>query len=252
MMVEWEVTLKCNYKCKYCGLLRDIQEITDDHILYDFIKELNSKYPDIELFLFGGEPFLHPKIEFIIKTLQSFNQPFVIQSNLSNKSVHVIRSMDVKKFKLYVSIHPDQCNISDVCKNIVSVKPDEIHLMCTETSGLVEEFYRKINLIKGASKLILTPISNLGCSGYDDVLEYYNHIKAKYVHDDNEVFYNGEKYLRSDLWTLQNQTSQSLTKGKPCQYMNRYVLFTPDLQEMNCCYRKNHNGICNEQNCFFM
>ena len=99
-IVEWELTLKCNYSCDYCGLLRPIKEQTNEKILYKFIKNLNKKYSTKEIFLFGGEPFLHPKIEFIIKTLQLFNQPFMIQSNLSNTSTKVIQSINVKPFKL--------------------------------------------------------------------------------------------------------------------------------------------------------
>ena len=251
-MVEWEVTLKCNYKCDYCGLLRPIKEITDEVILKNFITDLNKKYPDTEIFLFGGEPFLHPKIEFIIQQFQELNQPFVIQSNLSNKSTEVIKTLKVEPFKLNISVHVSQTTLQDIIKNVNLVKPTEIHLMYTEDNGKVEDYYRKINLIKGNSKLILTPVSNLGCTGYEDVLEKYNSIKYNYVYDSNKILYKGEQYLRSDLWSLQNNSSESLTKGKPCQYLNQYVLFTPDLKEMNCCYRKNHNGICHEQNCFFM
>jgi organic radical activating enzyme len=251
-MVEWELTLKCNYSCDYCGLLRPIQEQTDEKLIYDFIKTLNEKYSTIELFLFGGEPFLHPKIEFIINTLQSFNQPFMIQSNLSNTSTKIIQNLNVKPFKLCISVHISQTTITDICRNIVIAKPDEIHLMYTENTGNVEKFYKRINIIKGDSKLILTPVSNLACDGYDDVLIKYNEIKDNFEHDENMVTYNGVEMLRSDIWMLQNKTDYSLTKGKTCQYLNEYVLYTPELKPMNCCYRKSTNGICDEQNCFFM
>jgi len=251
-MVEWEVTLKCNYNCDYCGLLRPIKEITDEKILEDFIIKLNQKYPEVELFLFGGEPFLHPKIEFIIKKLQELNQPFMIQSNLSNTSTKVLKSINVKPFKLCVSVHVAQTSLKDIVKNIVDIKPTEIHLMYTEDTGKVEKYYKMIDLIRGKSKLILTPVSNLACKGYDEILKKYDSIKENYVYDTNTVIYNNTKMLRSDVWMLQNENTKSLTKGKPCQYINKYILYTPNLQEMNCCYRHRHNGICNEQNCFFM
>ena len=251
-MVEWEITLKCNYSCNYCGLLRPIKEQTNEKILYDFIKKINEKYSTTEIFLFGGEPFLHPKIEFIIKTLQSFNQPFMIQSNLSNTSTKVIQNLNVEPFKLCISVHVSQTSLTDICKNIIKVKPQEAHLMYTETSGKVEKYYKRINIIKGYTKLILTPVSNLACEGYDDVLIKYNKIKENYVYDQNKVTYNGVKMLRSDIWMMQNKLEYSLTKGKTCQYLNKYILFTPELKPMNCCYRKSTNGICDEQNCFFM
>jgi len=251
-MVEWEVTLKCNYSCDYCGLLRPIKEEIDELKLYNFINKLHTKYPKVELFLFGGEPFLHPKIEFIIKTLQDFKQPFMIQSNLSNKSANKIKSLNVKPFKLFCSVHVSQTKLKDICRNIKDVKPEEIHLMYTENTGKVEQYYKFIDLIKEDSKLILTPVSNLGCSGYDEVLEKYNDIKEQFVYDKNMVMFNNKEFLRSDIWRQQNKNKSSFTKGKPCIYAGKYELYTPALEQMNCCYRKKHNGVCNEQNCFFM
>ena len=252
LMVEWELTLKCNYSCNYCGLLRPIQEITDEKMLYDFIEDINTKYPSTEIFLFGGEPFLHPKIEFILKTLQSFNQPFVIQSNLSNTSTKIIEALDVEPYKLNISVHVSQTSLDDIKNNIMKINPTEIHLMYTENTGKVEKYYKILNIIKNKSRLVLTPISNLACSGFDNILEKYNTIKYKYNHDTNTVMYNSKDILRSDIWLMQNKSTISLTKNKPCLYMDKYILFTPSLEQMNCCYRKNHKGICNEQNCFFM
>jgi len=252
VMVEWEVTLKCNYNCDYCGLLRPIQECTDKSKLTEFIEKLNSSYPDVQIFIFGGEPFLHPEIEFIINELQRVNQKFVIQSNLSNKSTKVIQSLNVKPFKLFASTHPSMTNITDAVKNITAVQPDEVHLMYTECTGKVEQYYNIIDKVKGSSKLVLTPVSNLGCTGYDKVLHNYNQIREHYNFDKNKIMYNSTEMYRSDIWELQNTTTKSLTKGKPCMYLDRYVLFDPSLNELNCCYRKNHGEVCNEQNCFFM
>ena len=88
MKVEWEVTLKCNYSCFYCtNLDQSLNTVTDKPQLKNFIKSLGEKYPNVEVFVFGGEPFLHPHIDYIIECFNEFNVPFVIQTNLSKKSV---------------------------------------------------------------------------------------------------------------------------------------------------------------------
>ena len=89
MIVEWECILDCNYNCKYCTngrntvLDKPIKHIEDPVKIYNFLSMLKNNYPDSELFLFGGEPFLHPKIDFIINTLNELNMKFVIQTNFS-------------------------------------------------------------------------------------------------------------------------------------------------------------------------
>jgi len=124
--------------------------------------------------------------------------------------------------------------------------------MYTEDTGKVEQYYNIIDKVKGCSKLILTPVSNLACSGYSDILHKYNQIRENYNFDKNKIMFNNKEMYRSDIWELQNNTTKSLTKGKPCRYLGKYILFDPSLKMLNCCYRKNHKGICNEQNCFFM
>ena len=81
MLVEWEVTLKCNYKCFYCTNL-DSSLKPKRNIEY-FIKMLGTKYPGIEIFVFGGEPFLHPQISTIIATFNKYKIAKDAQANIS-------------------------------------------------------------------------------------------------------------------------------------------------------------------------
>ena len=63
-IVEWEIVSKCNYKCNYC-LLPNYDYIRDQNDIETFIGMLNNNYKNIEIFCFGGEPFLHKNIKFI-------------------------------------------------------------------------------------------------------------------------------------------------------------------------------------------
>ena len=123
-IVEWELTLQCNYNCKYCNSLdSSIMPVVEEQQLFEFIKKVSTNYPKTEIFLFGGEPFLHPKINFIINTFLALKHPFVVQTNFSSFSVKKIQKI-TKPFPINISIHPDECKISDVLNNLKKIKAD--------------------------------------------------------------------------------------------------------------------------------
>ena len=254
MFIEWEIILACNYKCKYCGLLDSkIKPIIDEKILYNFIKELNIKYKNIEIFIFGGEPFLHPKIEFIIETLQEFNQPYVIQTNLSKHSSKKIIEIN-KNININISIHPDHWdnNLSDIVKINKYANIKNIDIMFSSEKAF--DIYDKIIIFYKNS--VLCPVTNIGCEGYENILKMYNECRnnikyKKYNFEQTKKIYNDEEMFRSDIWEKQNN-NEIITFNKPCMYKDQFILFDPQLNNYNCCYRKNNNGICKQNACFFM
>ena len=125
ILVEWEITLKCNYKCSYCcstntrpteyrpNSAGQAPPVLDKNQIREFIQMLGETYPGIEIFVFGGEPFVHPRIEYIIETFNEYNIPFVIQTNLSKHSTKIMNRIDAP-FTLQVSIHPTEVKLEDV------------------------------------------------------------------------------------------------------------------------------------------
>ena len=254
MFVEWEIILSCNYNCGYCGLLDPkIKPVTDEKTLYNFIKDLNSKYSDIEIFIFGGEPFLHPKIEFIIATLNHFKQPFVIQTNLSRRSFRVIKDLLPKhKFNINISVHPDHWdnNLEDIIK--VKSIVNNIDVMFSSEKAF-EVYDRVVRFYRDA---ILCPVTDVGCVGYKEILQKYNQYRYNplYQHYNFETttkVYNNKEMFRSEIWEKQNN-KEIITFNKECMYKDNFMLFDPELNSYNCCYRKNNNGICKQDACFFM
>lgn len=254
-MVEWELTLKCNYDCNYCGLLdTSIKPIIDKDILYEFIEMLNIKYPDEEIFLFGGEPFLHPEIEYIIKTFQEFNQPFVIQTNLSEYSAYKIANMQLN-FNINISVHPSQTKAYEIIKRIKNIK-NIVNICTVDVMYNSKESLVYYELINKFVKCTLTPVSDLGCIGYKEILQEYNNIKNNRVFQKLYNFENIERTVntitkqRSLHWQDFNNNLSS-TCGSTCLYTGNYFLYDPSLNLHNCCYRKTTNGICNNT-CFLM
>lgn len=262
LLVEWELTMKCNYDCGYCGLLdNNIKAETDEKKLTVFMDTLHEKYPSTELFLFGGEPFLHPKIGFIIEYLQSLNQPFVIQTNFSKFSVHrmlEIGESNNKPFNINISIHPDDVSLSDMALAFrvpLNVNINNLDVMYVGKKSL--EYYKVIEGYNKGLDPVLTPLVNIGCKGYEKALKEYNRLKHKKVYQElynfDDVMANviGIEEERSVIWEKFNKREYT-TLNKPCLYQNRYFLYDANLDLFNCCYRKNNNGYCLNEVCFLM
>ena len=252
-LVEWELILDCNYNCKYCGLLDN--KIKPHKEYKEFIKTLNKNYPTIEIFVFGGEPFLHQNIDIIIGEFLKIKQPFIIQTNLSNYSTKKIIKID-KKYNINISIHPDECSIKDIINNIQNI----INIVNIKNVSLMYVGKKSLKYYNEISKVIdieLTPITDIGCEGYGNILKEFIELKNNkiynkiYKFENNIINLNGYNIARSELWDKQND-KKFTTLNKECFYKDRYVLFDPQLNKYNCCYRKNNDGYCLNDKCFFM
>jgi organic radical activating enzyme len=245
IIVEWEVTLECNYDCFYCTNL-DKTILPSDKI-DKFVKMIKETYPSVELFVFGGEPFVHPKIEYIIETLHKYNVDFVVQTNLSRKSIRSMKSISVP-FKANVSVHPSEVKRELILQSLKDV-PDNVSLQTIDVMYTGKEAIKYYLDAKDFGKnCYLTPIADFGDGISSKILEEYNEMRSHKVWS-RIIRFEDVKRLgsyRSELWENYNP------KGKPCLYDNEYFLYGPNMKLYNCCYRENHTGICNHNKCFLM
>jgi len=242
-MVEWEVTMLCNYSCTYCtNLDPSIKPVLDKTRLEEFIIMLGETYPGVEIFVFGGEPFLHQHIEYIIRTFNKHKIPFVIQTNLSNKSQRVLSKI-TEPVTLQVSIHPTQIALDDI--NIpTNLDIRIVDVMYTNRGAI--EYYMKVK--EHVKNTYLTPVADFGDGVSGESLKDYNRLKRSPAWQKVINFEEVERLGtdRSKLWEGHSP------RGKPCLYTGVYFLYAPDLSLYNCCHRKNHTGICNHDKCFLM
>lgn len=248
MQVEWEVTMKCNYNCYYCSNLdKSIHHITDHDVLRNFIEMLGKTYPGVEIFLFGGEPFVHPEIGYIIKCFNEFNIPFVIQTNLSKYSIEVMKTI-TEPYTLQASIHPtevSQGDLTDILKENVVCRV--VDVMFSGKEALWYYFKVKENT---TGNVYLTPVTDFGDGRSDTALQEYLSLKNDPNYNKIIKFEEIERLgkPRSELWA----TISFSPKGKPCLYKDKYFLYSPQLEMYNCCYRIKTDGICLKTKCFLM
>ena len=249
MQVEWEVTMKCNYNCFYCtNLDKSIYPNLDRDTIRNFVKMLGEKYPGIEVFVFGGEPFVHPDIEYIIQCFNEFEVPFVIQTNLSSYSVKIIKQIK-QPFTMQASIHPTEMSVEEL--NEVLQTPHNVRrfdVMYSDESALF--YYFKVKELTKSDHVYLTPITDFGDGVSDTILTKFNELKnngklQRIINFEDEIRLGKS---RSELWSDKNFT----TKGKPCLYKDKYFLYGPNLELYNCCYRIKTDGICPKEKCFLM
>lgn len=248
MIVEWEVTLDCNYQCEYCVNSRNSALPTpiffekDKEKVFKFIEHLKEKYPQDELFVFGGEPFAHPFFGEIIDKLRAVQMNFIIQTNFSlPKRVEKIGAI------VQVSVHPTQIkNKETYIKELGRLEHliRKVDVMFIGKQSL--DFYKEITKVFPREKLKLIPVA--GFKGVD---------VNKYLYEYNEMrqgilgkFINFEVGERSYNWESQMKGTWS-PKGKPCMYKDKYILFDPMLRSYSCSYRENHD-ICPNDHCFIM
>jgi hypothetical protein len=209
---------------------------------------LGDTYPGVEIFLFGGEPFVHPEIRYIIKCFNEFNIPFVIQTNLSKYSFEVMNTI-TEPYILQASIHPteiSQQDLTDILKENVTCRV--IDVMFSGKEALWYYFKVKENTVAG--KVFLTPVTDFGDGKSDLVLQEY--IKIKNNPNYNKIIHFEEVERlgkpRSEIWS----TISFNPKGKTCLYKDNYFLYSPQLEMYNCCYRIKTDGICPKSKCFLM
>lgn len=245
MNVEWECILDCNYSCKYCTngrnsvLKNPIKCITDEKRLEEFIISL-KKY-NTEVFVFGGEPFLHPKIEFIIQTFNKFKIPFVIQTNFSLfKKIKEIK----EDFIIQVSIHRLMIKDIKILKEQLKELQDKIRRIDIMYDSL--ECISIYKDLKDLKNVYIAPIADFKTSErtYLPKLIEFN----KYKKLLKEI--NFEPHNRSLIWEDMFINGSKL-KGKKCIYREKYILFDPQFKSYNCSHRINCE-ICSNDACFIM
>lgn len=249
MQVEWEITMKCNYSCFYCtNLDKSIHHIVDHDVLREFIKSLGEKYPGVEIFVFGGEPFVHPEIEYIIKCFNEFNIPFVIQTNFSTHSIKVMQTI-TEPYTMQVSIHPTEITIEELVAAFQTpANIRTIDVMYGASNAL--QYYLKTKELSDCKDIYLTPVTDFGDGRSNDLLQEYLKMARSPIYQDIVRFEDVQRLgrQRSELWA----DIAFSPKGKPCLYNGKYFLYGPNLELYNCCYRTKHDGICQHSKCFLM
>ena len=84
--IDFIITQKCTYRCKYCSQSKNQQDCHNDaniETINSFYKLLDKIEKDFEITITGGEAILHPDFFEIIKTVKMQGFKINLITNLS-------------------------------------------------------------------------------------------------------------------------------------------------------------------------
>lgn len=112
--VNWHITEKCNYKCKFCYVQRLDTEIVDLDEAFSVLKKLRNSKTDLinieKINFVGGEPFLHPLFYELLKMshVLGFTTSIVTNSSFINER----NIAEIKKYTDWIGISVDSISNS--------------------------------------------------------------------------------------------------------------------------------------------
>lgn len=80
MKLTWDITNKCNLRCKHCAAISLLEENTSEYKNWKQVIDYVSDFVDT-ITLLGGEPLLHPEIEELIKYADSRGKKILLITN---------------------------------------------------------------------------------------------------------------------------------------------------------------------------
>lgn len=225
-------------RCWYC--CRTDVGLTQAKLTNDDIERITSRLKEINLpaQVLGGEPLLHPRLEYIISRLNSKNVEYMIQTNFS----YTDKIKDILKrhhFQMSVSIHRTQ--IKDINKTIANLIELRDYI-CN-----VDVMYSDIEDLRLAEKISKfckdTKARFLERIGYKISPELFDKLKIAYNDYVKNVPETSPVYCRMPKEDI-NSFTPNPYYNKECPVTNYYA-FDIDGKEYRCPYR--HDKICREK-----
>ena len=254
--VDWKILDKCNYTCEYCPWKHDIPLPTQSkEELREFITSLDS---NIEVYLFGGEPFLHPRILDIIEILNEQEQIHQIHSNFSNIAIKRLEEVPSHhRVHIALTVHQTQISIDKLKEQLSRLKAlpsniiiDDMVVMYMNKDSL--EYY-KVAKSFDITEIDFHPLINMGEDENSYIEDYLDKAKSivysrlfNFKRPSIEI--DGVMLDGNEVWRdMENGTFP--LNGRECLYKGDYACYTPELEKMNCLLGHMENDICTVDLC---
>jgi len=123
LIVYWQLTDFCNYKCSYCPeflhagtyATKKLQGFPTDEEIFKFLSDLKTKHlkgRKLWLILSGGEPILHPLFPEIVNQLVSYGK-ICITTN-GSRSLNWWKGLEHLPQEFTISLHPEFTKIDKI------------------------------------------------------------------------------------------------------------------------------------------
>lgn len=189
----WDIITACQYRCSYCYALPWLtspKNLKNVNAYKTVLKRLEmSSMKNFLIEILGGEPMLHPKIDFILETLCDNKKCTQITINTNNKlPLDKLYHLNKKGLRISTSYHPEyNRHPKTFCENVlkhnkagftdeqlqvnINIHNDRKYI---DHYVYIIDFCNKHNILVGANYLACTPTYT--CN-YTD--ELFDEIKQK-------------------------------------------------------------------------
>lgn len=198
MRIEIRLNEICNYNCPYC---EDLHKDTP-YINIDFVnlEKVLKQFEDLQFFIFGGEPTLHPQLLELIGFISHYSNNIIIQTNGSKPKIINKIIAEYDDIKINYSLHTAHSTLKQFLKNINPKNLNEIAVMDYPRTNL--DIYKKLKIIF-KNKVQYYPIlpKNFNVkTGTPYLKSLENEKDFKYIKDDWSFIKMANGYSNYDIW----------------------------------------------------
>ena len=212
LIVQYNITYKCNYHCSYCeyaDLIKEEISIEQHMELLDYLKDLNGNNP-IKITLIGGEPTLYKGfnevLDYSLDKIAYNKNMIMIFSNGSQYMPKIETSVNsLEKYKdnvfYLMTLHPFRCDLKSIVDKLTLLQKNHISyklFMMMEPKqfkwikNAYETLYNETELVNHDKKytLEMTAIQPIEYQGYNrEELDFANSINNSIDFSDIETDY---------------------------------------------------------------
>lgn len=237
IMISWDVTNKCNFRCKHCYNSSSDSKIHNfkEELNFDQVKEVVKQIIEIRPYSFcicGGEPTLFPHLEYLVKELRKNGIYANMVSNgflIDKTKAKWIKEIGIGLVQISIdgskaATHDEfRCvngafnKALDALKNLKEVGAETAVSFCPNKKNL-DEFFEMVQIVydTGCRNLRMMPLLPMGRG-----LKNYNDLTL-----DNDGYLKLIKYIGD---AKQKYEDMKIEWGDPIEhlYLANYVRDTP-------------------------
>lgn len=169
LTIRWDITKKCNLKCKHCSAYEDMLEISDTQLstqeIISIMENISQERIDL-IKLYGGEPFLREDLSDIIDEAYARDLPIGITTNGTIPLNEEIENQIISGKLKYITISLDSDN--DSINSIL--RPEN-------TAEIVKKNIEHFSAIKKQYRLpmrisVNCVLNSVNCSKIESILDF--------------------------------------------------------------------------------
>lgn len=188
--ILWDINRTCNNKCWYCinksyeaeNIELSIDELTK---IIEYIKFAHSKLENLKVTILGGEPTVHPHIEYIINSLKDIKT--IVTTNLKC-SEHLIKSLNTF---WDISLHYQWTDLNKFYNKLTLINKEKMYIKVLWDLNYKEEIIEVCKYLKAHKYYFsLIPLLNTHMKYTQTDLKIINEYNyAKKINDNSYWYY---------------------------------------------------------------